>query len=225
MTEETIAERPPRTGADHDAAGAHLEDRRPEWAELLHDGKTFMAERLAEHGYEVISVQTAEPLTAQSALEAPATLLQGRLKKVGAILGKMRRFGEPLSAMLDIWGYRLITPGDLDKMARIVAGMWETPSDEELRLRNGAMQFAWWRDYRLKDHVGLSPFTARGYDDAVHINRRAPFGIVEAQVMTADLYRRAHCEPGREERHEGYVRRRAEGSATSRKHDALRLDV
>jgi hypothetical protein len=72
------------------------------------------------------------------------------------------------------------------------------------------MQFAWWRDYRLKNHVGLSPFAARGYDDAIHVNRRAPFGIVEVQVMTADLYRRVHCEPGREESHEGYVRRRIE---------------
>ncbi|MGH8886936.1 MAG: hypothetical protein ACRDYA_23660 [Egibacteraceae bacterium] len=75
--------------------------------------------------------------------------------------------------------------------------------DEELLLRNGAMQSAWWRNYRLKNHVGLSPFAARGYDDAVHVNRRAPFGIVEVQVMTADLHRRVHCEPGREESHEG----------------------
>lgn len=79
----------------------------------------------------------------------------------------------------------------------------ETPLDEELLLRNGAMQSAWWRNYRLKNHVGLSPFAARGYDDAVHVNRRAPFGIVEVQVMTADLHRRVHCEPGREESHEG----------------------
>ncbi|MGH8899087.1 MAG: hypothetical protein ACRDZ4_19200 [Egibacteraceae bacterium] len=210
MTEETIIEHLPRADADYDVVGAYLEDHRPEWAQLLHDGQTFMAERLTEHGYEVISVETADPLTAQSELEASAILLQGRLKKVGAILGKMRRFGEPLSAMLDIWGYRLITPGDLDKVARIIAGMWETPSDDELLLRNGAMQFAWWRDYRLKNHVGLSPFAARGYDDAIHINRRASFGIVEVQVMTADLYRRVHCESGREESHEGYVRRRTE---------------
>lgn len=169
-----------------------------------------MAERFTEHGYEVVSAETTNPSTSQSEPEASALLLQSRLKEVGAILGKMRRFGEPLSAMLDIWGYRLITPGDLDKVARIVAGMWETPSDDELQLRNGTMQFAWWRDYRLKNHVGLSPFVARSYDDAIHLNRRAPFGIVEVQVMTVDLYRRVHCEPGREESYERYVRRRTE---------------
>ena len=210
MTEEIIVKRAPRTNADYNAVSAYLEAHRFEWEKLLHDGHTCIAERLTEHGYEVIPVETTNPLITQSNLKTSVILLQGRLKEVRAIIGKMRRFGEPLSAMLDIWGYRLITPGGLDKVARIVAGMWETPSDAELLLRNGTMQFAWWRDYRLKSHVGLSPFAARGYDDAIHLNRRAPFGIVEVQVMTADLYRRAHCEPGREENHDGYVRRRAE---------------
>jgi hypothetical protein len=126
VTEETIAKRPPRSEADYGAVGAYLEDYRSEWEELLHEGQAFVAERLAEHSYEVVSIEVAETL-AQSQFKASAILLQGRLKEVGAILGKMRRFGEPLSAMLDIWGYRLITPGDLDEVARIVAGMWELP--------------------------------------------------------------------------------------------------
>lgn len=59
----------------------------------------------------------------------------------------MRRFGEPLAVMLDIWGHRLIVPTivDLDDVARRCAESWVTPDPEGVLLRNGALQFDWWR--------------------------------------------------------------------------------
>ncbi len=46
---------------------------------------------------------------------------------------------------------------------------------------------------------------------AVHINRRAPFGVVEIQVMTHDLFLRAFQAQGLEESHRRFAQRRTQG--------------
>lgn len=62
------------------------------------------------------------------------------------------------------------------------------------------------RDGALSDVRALAPATAAHYDQAIHLNRRAPFGIVEIQVLTFDLYRRAHCDPSVQGRRPGRTR-------------------
>jgi hypothetical protein len=114
--------------------------------------------------------------------------------------------------MLDVWGYRAVvaTERELDAIAAHCAELWETPAPEELLLRRGTLQFDWWRDYRRRDHTGLSAATTAHYDQAIHLNRRAPFGIVEIQVLTFELYRRVHCDPASEDSHDRFVARREE---------------
>jgi len=63
-------------------------------------------------------------------------------------------------------------------------------------------------DYRRRDHAGLSAATTNNYDQAVHLNRKPPFGIAEIQVMTFDLYRRVHCDPASADSHDAFVARR-----------------
>lgn len=155
---------------------------------------------------------TAE-LTRHVGPTGPAdVVVSGRLKGTEAIIAKMRRFGEPLRVMLDVWGYRLVVPteADLDTVAQSCTQLWDTPSPDELLLRHGKLQFAPWRDYRKRTHAGLSPATTAGYDQAIHLNRRAPFGIVEIQVMTANLYGRTQLDPTSEASHERFVERRQE---------------
>jgi hypothetical protein len=124
----------------------------------------------------------------------------------------MRRFGEPLRLMLDVWGYRAIVATEpvLNDAAERCAELWDTPTPAQLLLRHGKLQFGWWRDYRRRDHPGLSAATTPNYDQAIHLNRRAPFGIVEIQVLTLDLYRRAHCDPTSADSHDQFVARREE---------------
>jgi len=122
----------------------------------------------------------------------------------------MRRFGEPLRVMLDTWGYRVVVASEdaLDAVADQCTALWMAPAPAELLLRHGELQFEPWRDYRRRDHAGLSAATTSRYDQAIHLNRRAPFGIVEIQVMTSDLYRRVHCNPASEDSHDSFVARR-----------------
>jgi hypothetical protein len=94
-------------------------------------------------------------------------------------------------------------------VAQAVAVLWATPTDEDLLLRNGELRFPWWRDYRLRSHAAVSPVSSSRYDEAVHVNRRAPFGIAEVQVMTDDLHRRAYCDSSRDESHDRYAAERA----------------
>ena len=70
------------------------------------------------------------------------------------------------------------------------------------------MRFAPVRDYRTKEHPGRSGATSLNYDEAVHVNRRAPFGVVEIQAMTHDLLLRAFRVQGLEESHRRFAQRR-----------------
>jgi hypothetical protein len=137
-------------------------------------------------------------------------LLLSRLKSPGAILRKMARFGEELCCMLDIWGIRLVVPGvdPLDDVARLAEAHWANVPERQLMLRGGQMRFAPVRDYRAKEHLGRSGATSVNYDEAVHVNRRAPFGVVEIQVMTHDLFLRAFQAQGLEESHRRFAQRR-----------------
>lgn len=204
--------RRPTSDEDYAAAEAYMALHRAEWQAQLLEGERELASRLLEAGYRVLSPSDRLGVIAGSDdLTESEIMLVSRLKEPEAVVAKMRRFGEPLCSMLDIWGYRLIVGngGSIDGPAEAVGRFWSTPSDAELLLRNGQLQFSWWRDYRLRSHAGLSPVASFRYDDAIHLNRRASFGIAELQVMTYDLYRRAHCDSSRDESHERYVTERA----------------
>src|SRR3989449_5157099 len=72
----------------------------------------------------------------------------------------------------------------------------------------GQMRFAPVRDYRTKEHPGRSGATSLNDDETVHVNRRAPFGVVEIQAMTHDLFLRAFRVQGLEESHRRFAQRR-----------------
>jgi hypothetical protein len=137
-------------------------------------------------------------------------LLLSRLKSPEALLRKMTRFGEELCCMLDIWGIRLVVPGidALDDAARLAQAHWVDVPERQLMLRGGQVRFAPVRDYRANEHVGRSGATSVNYDEAVHVNRRAPFGVVEIQVVTHDLFLRAFHAQGLEESHRRFAQRR-----------------
>lgn len=149
-------------------------------------------------------------MTGHAAIGTLEVVVSARLKHTDAIVAKMRRFGEPLRLMLDVWGYRVVveTEDALDAVAELCVELWETPTPQELFLRSGQLQFDWWRGYRRRSHTGLSATTTMYYDQAVHLSRMAPFGIVEVQVMTYDLYRRVPCDPTSEDSHDRFVIRR-----------------
>jgi hypothetical protein len=194
----------PVTEADFAQVAAYISERRETWQQHLTSGLTALTDHLADAGY---TAHTADP---RPDLGEQQVTVSARLKDTTAIVAKMRRFGEPLRVMLDIWGYRLVVPTehDLDDVATSCAGLWKTPEPHELLLRHGELQFDWWRDYRQRNHAGLSPATTDRYDQAVHLNRKAPFGIVEIQVMTRDLYTRVHSDPTSEDSHDAFVARR-----------------
>jgi hypothetical protein len=112
--------------------------------------------------------------------------------------------------MLDLFGFRVVVAeeGVLDAVAECCATLWATPAPADLLLRHGELQFDSWRDYRKRSHAGLSTATTPGYDQAIHLNRRAPFGIVEIQVLTVDLFRRAHCDPTGDDSQDRFAARR-----------------
>jgi hypothetical protein len=193
----------PVTDDDFAQVAAYISGHRKTWDQHLRSGLTALTDHLAEDGYT--------PRTAGPAVLGPRELMMSaRLKDTAAIVAKMRRFGEPLRVMLDIWGYRVVVPTDhdLDDVAKSCAALWETPTPHELLLRHGELQFDWWRDYRQRNHAGLSPATTDRYDQAIHANRKAPFGIVEIQVMTRDLHSRVHGNPTSEDSHDAFVARR-----------------
>lgn len=193
MSDPDLPSLAPVTEADYARVAEFIEAHRDQWQEDLDEGMTELTSTIA-------------------ATSAADVVVSGRLKEAEAIIAKMRRFGEPLRVMLDIWGYRLIVPteADLDTVAQACTRLWDTPSPDELLLRHGKLQFELWRDYRKRTHAGLSPATTSGYDQAIHLNRRAPFGIVEIQVMTADLYKRTHLDPTSDDSHDQFVERRQE---------------
>lgn len=201
----------PRTEADFTRVEAYLTARRETWQRHLAEGMAALTSHLAAAGYTPLTLAQRPGLTSRpGALGAREVLVSGRLKDTKAIVAKMRRFGEPLRVMLDIWGYRVViaTEAALADVATRCATLWATPAPQELLLRHGKLQFDWWRDYRRRSHAGLSPATTEGYDQAIHLNRKAPFGIVELQVMTADLYARVHGDPASDDSHDRFAARR-----------------
>ncbi|WP_154677309.1 nucleotidyltransferase family protein [Parafrankia discariae] len=166
---------------------------------------------LTENGHNaVLPHDHPEVMAGYGRIESDMVIVDARLKDDESVIAKMRRFGEPLRVMLDVWGYRLVVASveALETAAGCCAELWLTPDPSELLLRHGELQFAPWRDYRRRDHAGLSAATTERYDQAIHLNRKAPFGITEIQVMTFDLYRRVHCDSSSEDSHEVFVARR-----------------
>lgn len=182
-----------------------------EWASHLQTGLAGLTAHLVDGGYRPAGpVERPELATGNGEIEPRTVLILARLKDPAAVVAKMRRFGEPLRVMLDVWGYRLVVANEpaLDAVASRCTGLWATPSPAELLLRHGALRFEPWRDYRRRDHAGLSAATTDRYDQAIHINRKAPFGIVEIQVVSYELYRRVHCDPASVDSHQTFVARR-----------------
>jgi hypothetical protein len=201
----------PVTEDDYVRVLDYLTTCRSEWESQLQSGMADLTGHLAAAGYQPITATGRPDLAIGRADVEPRTVLaSARLKDPEAVVAKMSRFGEPLRVMLDVWGYRLVvaTEEALDPVANLCAGLWSTPAPAELLLRHGALQFEPWRDYRRRDHAGLSAATTDRYDQAIHLNRKAPFGIVEIQVMTDDLYRRVHCDPASADSHDIFVARR-----------------
>jgi hypothetical protein len=190
---------------------AHLGSRRDEWESGLRSGQRALAKHISAAGVKAcLAEERPDTMAGHGDIEPATVVIDARLKEAQAIVAKMRRFGEPLRVMLDIWGYRLLveTEDALDNVASCCGELWSTPDPSDLLLRHGTLQFAPWRDYRRRDHAGLSAATTDHYDQAVHLNRKAPFGIVEIQVMTFGLYQRAHCDPESEDSHDNFVARR-----------------
>jgi hypothetical protein len=203
----------PVTEADFTRVADHVTACRQAWERHLRQGLAELIRHLVGAGYEPFTVERQPNGTGRAgALGSQEVMLSARLKDTSAIIAKMRRFGEPLRVMLDIWGYRVMvaTEQELDQVAGCCAELWDTPNPEELLLRHGQLQFHWWRDYRQRSHAGLSPATTPRYDHAIHLNRRAPFGIVEIQVMTVDLYARVHGHSTTEDSHDQFTARRQE---------------
>lgn len=201
----------PVTEDDYARILDYLTTCRPEWESQLESGLVDLTGLLAAAGYQPILAEERADLAAGSMDFEPGTVLvSARLKDAEAVVAKMSRFGEPLRVMLDVWGYRLVVaPEDaLDAVANHCTRLWSTPAPADLLLRHGELQFEPWRDYRRRDHAGLSAATTDRYDQAIHLNRMAPFGIVEIQVMTYDLYRRVHCDPASADSHHTFVARR-----------------
>ncbi len=200
----------PLTEADFKQVEEYVRSCRHLWEQHLDEGMAALTGHLAAAGYTPFTAEQRDLNGRPGALGAREVVASGRLKDTTAIVAKARRFGEPLRVMLDVWGYRLVvaTERELDDVAAACARLWATPTPKELLLRHGELQFDWWRDYRQRNHAGLSPATTAGYDQAVHLNRKAPFGIVEFQVMTLGLYLRVHGDPASEDSHDRFVARR-----------------
>jgi hypothetical protein len=201
----------PVTDHDYTRVLDYLTAHRPDWESRLQSGMPDLTAHLASAGYQPTTATERPELASGSGDLAPRTVLvSARLKHPEAVVAKMRRFGEPLRVMLDIWGYRLIvaTEPALDAVADRCTALWSTPAPADLLLRHGALQFEPRRDYRRGEHAGLSAATTDRYDQAIHLNRKAPFGTLEIQVMTYDLYRRVHCDPASTDSHDTFVARR-----------------
>jgi hypothetical protein len=190
-----------------------IEANRATWEGSLANGLRELRHHLRGTGCQpYTSEERPDTAAGRSPLDPGQVIVSGRVKDSRAIVAKMRRFGEPLRVMLDVWGYRAVvaTEHELEDVAGLCAELWETPAPQALLLRHGALQFDWWRDYRRRDHAGLSAATTAHYDQAIHMNRSAPFGIVEIQVLAFDLYRRVHRDRDSEDSHDRFVARREE---------------
>jgi hypothetical protein len=187
----------PVTEEDYERVRDYIVASRGAWERDLAYGLGELTGHLAAAGYVTsLADQRSDAMAGDGKIDAGEAVVSGRLKQTEAVVAKMRRYGEPLRVMLDVWGYRVVvaSDGELDAAAECCAQLWETPTRAEMLLRHGQLQFDWWRDYRLRSHAGLSAATTAHYDQAIHLNRRAAFGIVEIQVLTFGLYRRVHCD-------------------------------
>jgi hypothetical protein len=202
--------RPPTTDRDWQQAEAVSRASRPQWLADLIGGRRELAAHLSRRSRLLVGDDRGSVISGDRSLDEGEVVLLARLKTPRAILRKMQRFGESMSEMLDIWGYRIVVPhaSDLDETLECVLGVWEEPSVSELTLRGGALQFDPVRDYRKRSHAGLGPATSMHYDDAIHINRHAPFGVCEIQLLSYDLFYRSVVAHGREESHLNFSLRR-----------------
>lgn len=203
----------PVSEEDYAQVQAYIDANRSIWEQELERGLQELIVLLRRAGFTPsTTAQRSDVARGHGALRTDEVLLAARLKATDAIVAKMRRFGEPLRVMLDVWGYRAVVSAAarLDEVAGRCAELWDTPARQDLLLRHGRLQFDWWRDYRLRNHAGLSAATTASYDEAIHLNRRAPFGIVEIQVMSFDLHRRVNCDPLSEDSHDRFAARRDE---------------
>jgi hypothetical protein len=201
----------PVTDGDFETVRAYVAAQRAGWESDLTSALGELTAHLVQAGYLVLEgAQRSAVMTGRGTLAGGEVVASGRVKQTDAIVAKMRRFGEPLRVILDVFGFRVVVASDddLDAVAGRCAELWATPTPTELLLRHGALQFGWWRDYRKRNHAGLSGATTAGYDEAIHLNRRAPFGIAEIQVLTIGLFRRVYCDPVGEDSHDRYVARR-----------------
>ena len=133
-----------------------------------------------------------------------------RLKLEAKIKAKMDRFGEPRSKILDTIGHRVIV-ADLSQLEMVINKLrffGETPTKNEMLLRNGKLSFPWIRDYRKKSHTGKSVLTSTAYNEAVHMNRKIARSICEIQVVTYALYKRAFVNRSGDVAHAQFARRR-----------------
>lgn len=206
-----ISDLSPVTEDDYASVLRYLVSNRDEWTAELRAGQRDLAVHLDTAGYKpYLAEERPSTIAGHGDIEPGAVVVDARLKESQAVVAKMHRFGEPLRVILDVWGYRLVVGSEnaLEAVATCCTGLWLTPEPSDLLLRHGELQFAPWRDYRQRDHAGLSAATTNNYDQAIHLNRKAPFGIAEIQVLTFDLYRRVHCDPASEDSHDNFVARR-----------------
>lgn len=172
-----------------------------EWNAHLIAGQRELEIAMKKHKFQVLAGATSgEILNGTRQLLQPEVIVSARLKSIHAIVEKMREFGEPLMNILDIWGYRIVVSDaeSLEKVLPPVTGLWPPPGSEEMTLRHGTLKFDWLRDFRARNFAGLSDATSDRYDEVIHVNRQPSFGVVEIQILTADLYRRAYVGTGEE---------------------------
>ena len=200
----------PASEADYRKIELEIRRQRAAWVGHLRVARREMKLVLERRGLRELRGGEREASVNGGSLPPESYFLLSRLKSSGAILRKMARFGEELCCMLDIWGIRLVVPDidSLESAAPLVLTHWADVPERQLMLRGGEMRFAPVRDYRTQDHLGRSGATSLSYDQAVHVNRRAPFGVVEIQVMTHDLFLRAFQAQGLDESHRRFAQRR-----------------
>src|SRR5579864_8114428 len=199
------------SSSDYNHLSQSINHFRDKWIQELKDGKKVLYKLLQEKGYFIVEGDERPlVLTGQRVLIPNEIIIASRLKETDAIIAKMQRFGESLANMLDVWGYRVVVHDEfhLEHVTEILKWLWDMPTKDELLLRHGALQFEWLRDYRKKSHVGLSDATSLRYDSAIHMNRRAPFGICEIQIITEDLCKRACLDSSQDEGHQQFAHRR-----------------
>jgi len=100
---------PPVTAEDY-ARSTTIVAGRAAWELHLGSGLREIVGYLAAAGYAPATAEQRPEAAAGrgGAIGAGEVVVSGRLKETQAILAKMRRYGEPLRVMLDVWGYRVV---------------------------------------------------------------------------------------------------------------------